>query len=134
MSTLSEVIDNEYGVPQGSQLGPILYIIYINDIVYEIGRLGLKCKLFADDTKIYFASKSLNEIERKLNDGLLKLTYWLKSKQLKVNVKKTVFMLLHDEKKKDCEHICKIMMNNERINEVSSTKYLGVIIDNKLNF
>ncbi|XP_044582916.1 uncharacterized protein LOC123263936 [Cotesia glomerata] len=124
----------KHGVPQGSKLGPLLFIIYINDVISLIKDQGIECKLFADDMKLYYSSKDEKEIECKLNTGLLKLSVWLKEHQLKINVKKTVFMMLHDVRKKYKMGSCKIKISNESIVEVSETKYLGVIIDNNLTF
>ncbi|XP_044591473.1 uncharacterized protein LOC123269702 [Cotesia glomerata] len=97
--SISEKLDVEHGVPQGSKLGPLLFILYINEIINLMKEQGAVCRLFADDMKIYFASKNVKEIEYILNKCLNILEIWLKKHQLKINVKKTVFMMLHDVRK-----------------------------------
>lgn len=124
----------KYGVPQGSKLGPLLFIIYINDVITLMKDQGVVCRLFADDMKLYFSSKNEKEIECKINNCLGILTVWLKEHQLKINIRKTVFMLLHDIRKKHKMGSCKIKINNEYIAEVKETKYLGIKIDNNLTF
>ncbi|CAD6224365.1 GSCOCG00011771001-RA-CDS, partial [Cotesia congregata] len=79
-----------HGVPQGSKLGPLLFILFINDIIEIVEKRDIKCKLFADDTILYTNCDNLKEIEIKLNDALFDLHSWLKCNQLKLNVKKTV--------------------------------------------
>ncbi|CAD6221090.1 GSCOCG00011604001-RA-CDS, partial [Cotesia congregata] len=88
----SDEIRNENGVPQGSKLGQLLFLIYVNDMIKLINNLGVTCRLFADDTKIYFASDDLEEIENTLNLSLSILYKWLLKNQMKINIKKTVFM------------------------------------------
>lgn len=131
---MSEDINVENGVPQGSKLGPILFSIYINEIISILKKDGVICKLSADDTKIYYASKNLNDIETVINRSLHVLSLWLKKHQLKINLKKTVFMLIHDSKRNNVRNKCKIKMGDVQIEEVRNTKYLGVIIDDNLTF
>lgn len=82
----------KYGVPQGSILGPILFLIYINDL--EKVLKYCKCKMFADDTIIYYSSSNSVEIESKVNCDLINLSIWLKDNMISLNVEKTKFMLV----------------------------------------
>lgn len=134
MNKMSDEVEIINGVPQGSKLGPILFNIYINDIIKKINDVGITCKLFADDTKLYFASKELEEIEIMLNRSLNILAIWLKENQLIINLKKTVFMILHYCKKNNVRNKCTIRINDTKIEEVRRAKYLGVIIDDNLTF
>lgn len=124
----------EHGVPQGSKLGPLLFIIYINKVVNIINDQGIHCKLFADDMLIYWASRNVKEIESKINNCMITLTSWLKAHQLKINTNKTVSMLLCDRRKKYEKNSFRIKINNVNILEVTETKYLGIIIDKNLTF
>lgn len=124
----------KYGVPQGSKLGPILVIIYINKVVEIFKRLGIDCKLFADDMMVSVCGNNLCDIERKLNCGLKVLSEWLKDNQFKINVKKTVYMVVHDRRFSNVRDKCKILVNNNQLSYVRETKYLGVIIDDNLSF
>lgn len=130
---LSEENDIRYGVPQGSILGPLLFLIYINDVVTIFKDLNINCKLFADDIMIYFSSDNISMIEKVLNESLKRLVKWLNSNQLKINLSKTVFMLIRNRRSK-LNNKCIIKLEDNQIKEVVETKYLGIIIDNFLSF
>ena len=89
----SELLINYCGVPQGSVLGPLLSLIYINDLP-NISKI-LNFYLFADDTNIYYESKSLHELERTVNKELCKLYFWLNVNRLSLNIDKTNFIVFH---------------------------------------
>lgn len=130
----SEELEIQFGVPQGSKLGPILFNLYINEIIYILNSEGMDVKLFADDFMISFDGFSLHVIEKKLSDCLDKLYHWISKNQLKINIKKSVFMIIHDQRIKNIRNNCKLLINGHTLNYVSETKYLGIIIDDNLNF
>ena len=118
------------GVPQGSILGPILFLIYINDLI-------VSCKhsdpfLFADDTNLFTSGKNLNDIARQMNEELASICIWLKVNKLSLNVKKTHFMVFNP-KKRPCDKI-QLNIDGALIDEEQHTKFLGVFIDNKLTW
>ena len=122
------------GVPQGSVLGPLLFIILMNDI----NSLMEKCKilLYADDTVIYSSHTDIHTIESNLNNDLGNLANWFYNNNLIVNLKKgkteyTVFGT--DRKLKNVEPV-NIEMNGIVINRTSTYKYLGVTLDKSLNY
>jgi len=80
------------GVPQGSILGPLLFIIYINDIV-NISNI-LQMILFADDTNIFVSDPNINELCRSLNIELIKLSRWFKLNKLSLNIKRPLLLYL----------------------------------------
>jgi len=117
------------GVPQGSILGPLLFLLYINDIAESSSVLNFF--LFADDTVVYYSDKTNQETEKVLNQELDKVYDWLAANKLSLNVEKPTFMHFSLQKKKP---ELKILINNKLVCEKEVTKYLGVLIDNKLNW
>ena len=85
------------GVPQGSVLGPLLFLLYINDI-YTCSKV-LNFYLFADDTNILYADKNLKSLEQRVNAELNKLCVWLTSNKLNLNIKKSNFVIFRPYQK-----------------------------------
>ena len=75
------------GVPQGSVLGPLLFLIYINDIFLAASKVSFH--LFADDTCIFHSNKNYRKLEDEINTSLDNITNWLKANKLMINVKKS---------------------------------------------
>ena len=119
------------GVPQGSILGPLHFLLYINDMS-ECSSL-LSCHLFADDTSIFYSHKLLSTLQSTLNTELLKVSQWLAVNKLSLNVSKSNVLLFRP---KNCtnEQNIHLLINNEPVVEKVYVKYLGIYIDHKLTW
>ena len=95
---MSDKVEITYGVPQGSILGPLLFLLYINDIQNCSDKLNFY--LFADDTNILYADKNLSVLEQTVNTELHKLYNWLTSNKLTLNIKKSNFVIFRPYQKK----------------------------------
>ena len=118
------------GVPQGSILCPLLFLIYIND-------LCIVCKstepvLFADDTNLFSSGSNAISLQDGVNNDLAIIAEWLKVNKLSLNIKKTHFMCF-SAKYKSRPGIS-LQIDGEAIAEVNKSKFLGVVIDNKLSW
>ena len=118
------------GVPQGSVLGPILFLIYINDIIHSSNKL--KFLLFADDTTIFIQGNNLADISLTLNTELQKVSKWIMCNKLTLNYDKSQFMVSSPLMTPAASISIKI--NELELKEVSDLKFLGLVIDNKLKW
>ena len=121
------------GVPQGANLGPLLFTVMVNDLPMVVS----KCKvmLYADDAVLFFSSQRSDEIESALNFDLKQVYEWVKENNLTLNAQKTEFMLFGSQIKlaKLEKNIC-IRLEQQQISQVFSYKYLGVWLDPTLNW
>jgi hypothetical protein len=128
--TLSEPCNMSCGVPQGSILGPLLFLIYVNDMCSSVSECNLY--LYADDSAITFSSKSVTHIEQVLSQNLEKLSTWLIKNKLSLHLGKTECIIFSSKRKIKKLTNLKIKCNNTEIDQVSNVKYLGAYLDNSL--
>ena len=120
------------GVPQGSILGPLLFLIYINDLSD-----GLNCnpKLFADDTSLFSTVYNINEATNTLNNDLNKITEWAHQWKMSFNpdISKQAHQVVFSRKRSLVSHPS-LTFNNIPVAQTSSERHLGMHLDKKLNF
>ena len=122
-----------HGVPQGSVLGPLLFLIYINDLPLSIEG---DCEFFADDTTLHARNKDLTNLNKILQNGLNSLKRWADLNHMVVHPSKSKAMLITTRQKRQLIQSCplKLKYDNQLIEEEANHKVLGVIIDNNLTW
>ena len=125
------------GVPQGSVLGPLLFLIYINDIYLCSNKLGFY--LFADDTNLLYADKDLKSLETTVNAELKNVCNWLNANKLTINAKKSNFVIFRPRQKRIDHQTCIRIPDNNNNGFVlleckDYVKFLGVLIDKNLTW
>uniref|UniRef100_A0A8C6NXU7 Reverse transcriptase domain-containing protein n=1 Tax=Nothobranchius furzeri TaxID=105023 RepID=A0A8C6NXU7_NOTFU len=124
----SKLCEINCGVPQGSVLGPKLFILFINNLVNVSKTLGTI--LFADDTTLFYPGSNTEEVAKVINDELIKIKKWFDINRLTLNLNKTNFVLFHDKKNSGVS----LEINGIAIQRVKETKFLGVLIDEDLTW
>jgi exonuclease III len=119
------------GVPQGSNLGPLLFLLYINDISQSLH--FSKTVLFADDTTLYIRHKDKDQLVQNMNADLSNLDAWLAANKLTLNVSKTQLCHFH-RKRLNYNLLNPVYIRNNMIDKTNSVKYLGVMVDEDLNW
>ena len=132
----SEIGDIEVDVPQGSCLGPLLFLVYINDRPQAV--LDSNVSMYADDTSLSYQSHDMTRLNEAINSDLTKLDTWLQGNKLSLNVAKTHSMLIsskqkHSSLKGQNKHL-KLKIRDNELDVVKKTKYLGLQVDCSLDW
>ena len=128
----SELKDVVCGVPQGSTLGPLLFLIYINDLRFCLKKS--KANHFADDTCITYTSKNKKDLEVTINNDLASVSDWLKANRLSLNVSKTKLLIFHSKKKRIDQNEITVKLDGTTLTPTDYTIYLGMLIDENLSW
>ena len=136
-STIANGILSDYqhvtcGVPQGSILGPPLFILFEDDMIEVIKHS--RTSQYADDTVVYLSGNNELELSNKLNEDLSKLSKWWRQNKLTVNCKKTKYMVMGSRPRTSkCEDL-NLKIEENKLERVNTYKYLGVTLDQGLSF
>ena len=130
---LSSAANVSSGVPQGSVLGPLLFILYINDLPLAVGLSSVM--LYADNTVIFTAASNIDQLQLTLSLDLNNVSNWLTANGLFLNLKKTEYVFFGTRQRLvRSESHSPLCMEGKKVNQVKSFKYLGVLLDECLSF
>ena len=116
-----------YGVPQGSVLSPVLFLIYINDLNKAVKYSDIHH--FADDTNLLLSGESLKKINKHINYDLKLLNIWLRGNKISLNASKTEIILFRPKSQSNITKHLNFRISGQYIRRISEVKYLGLILN-----
>ena len=129
---ISATLNTSIGIPQCSILGPLLFILYVNDLNYVSPNLS--CIQFAEDTNIFSSGSSLDDIFNVLNCELESISTWIRVNKLVLNVSKSNYMIMTSPRQKILANHYILCIDGYVIQGVSEYKFLGVVIDDRMTW
>ena len=131
---LSSASLSHCGVPQGSIIGPFLFLIYINDLPNCLNAGAPR--IYADDTNVTFSAATIPDLEYQINSDLKYIDRWLKAQKLSLNVAKMEFMFISSRQKLQSlnDYTTNIHTDGIPINQSNQSKSLGLITDKNLSW
>ena len=120
------------GVPQGSVLGPLLFLVFINDLTLSVKYSNTI--LFADDIAIYFSGKNCSEIQSKMNEDLALVKKWLNDHRLTLNITKSKFVVVGGKQQLKRFQDLTLKIEEDELSRESNYKYLGIIINENMTW
>ena len=130
-NSTSKYITLKHGVPQGSVVGPLFFILYINDLHKAIK--NSKTIHFADDTSLVCQEKSLKKLNKKVNHDLKLLVHWLRANKISLNTAKTQIVLFKN-KRKEIHKKLNFRLSGKKMSLSSHVTYLGITIEESLEW
>ena len=128
---MSDIIDVSAGIAQGTVLGPLIFIFYINDVIHTITQCRLS--MFADDCIIYTVANDFEPMYRKLQNDLDFFIGWCSRNSLKINNSKTKAMITATSGQiKTIHNVCAFKIGDDSIQYVNQYNYLGLLLDNEM--
>ena len=131
-SLLSSSCSLSCGVPRGTILGPLLFLLYINDLPNCLS--NCERRMYDEDTHLTYASNNIHNIQTSLNEDLENVHNWLIANKLTLNMTKTEFMLIGSRQRLSTVTVSPTLtITDFRVTQVATAKSLGVIIDDNLD-
>eukprot|EP00117_Sycon_ciliatum_P009573 scpid36683/ scgid4451/ Probable RNA-directed DNA polymerase from transposon X-element; Reverse transcriptase len=128
----SKVFQPSSGVPQGSVLGPLLFVLYVRGVAAEVQPYGVRTVQFADDIMLYISSRDKHQLERNMSSAVTHLARWLASRNLVLNESKTQILFIPAHRSVNPR--VSVMCSGVQLAQVESAKYLGVHMDQDLKW
>ena len=119
-------------VPQGSILGPLLFLFYVNDLPTVVNHCSVS--LYADDIVLYCFSSNIKDLENALNEDMSRIALWLNQNKLILNIEKTKSMLIGSDRKLRAATATSVSVSDEEVESVEHFKYLGVTLSSNFTW
>ena len=123
----SSISNIALGVPQGKLLGPVLFILYINDMYRSSNQM--RFVHFRDDTTVFASDSDINNVDASVNRKLVGFNNWLKANRLSLNVSKPSHIIISNQ-----NYTIDIRIRDSILTKVLTVKFLGVTLDENLTF